>query len=132
MNKIYTENSDGSYTYDGLTFSAPESEFDAPNRFYLQMQQELAGNVEIDGVTVVASIDEYAGSDRQTADTVNQLVSDERNWRDAELSDADIEIYKLEDNAGDTTACRAYRQALREYPQQPDFPSGTRPTAPGV
>ena len=76
MDKVYIENREGSYTYDYITFSAPESEFDAPNRYYLQMQQELAGNVEIDGVPVVASIDAYAGSDRETADLAAQAEAD--------------------------------------------------------
>ncbi len=129
MNKVYIENREGSYTYDYITFSAPEGD-DAPNRYYLQMQQELAGNVEIDGDLVVASVDAYAGSDREAADLAAQAEATERNWRDAELSNADIEIYKLEDSAGDTTVWRAYRKALRDYPQQPDFPNGTRPTAP--
>jgi hypothetical protein len=142
MNKVYLENSKGSYACipvsgsnisatDYLTFSAPEGD-DAPNRYYLQMQQELAGNVEFDGVPVVASINAYAGSDREAADLAAQAEGTERNWRDVELSNADIEIYKLEDSSGDTTAWRAYRQTLRDYPQQSNFPDGTRPTSPGV
>jgi len=75
MNKVYIENREGSYTYKGLTFSAPEGD-DAPNRYYLQMQQELAGNVEIDGVPVVASIDAYAGSAREAADLAAQAEAD--------------------------------------------------------
>ena len=75
MNKVYIENREGSYTYDGLTFSAPLPD-EAPNRYYLQMQQELAGDVEIDGVPVVASIDRYAGSDREAADLAAQAEAD--------------------------------------------------------
>jgi len=75
MNKVYIENREGSYTYDCITFSAPEGD-DAPNRYYLQMQQELAGNVEIDGELVVASIDAYAGSDREAADIAAQAEAD--------------------------------------------------------
>ena len=75
MNKIYIENRDGSYTYKGLTFSAPLPD-EAPNRYYLQMEQEIAGNVEFDGVPVVASKDAYAGSDREAADLAAQAEAD--------------------------------------------------------
>jgi hypothetical protein len=127
MNKVYIENREGSYTYDYLTFSEPLPD-EAPNRYYWLMKQELAGKVKIDGEPVVASVDKYAGSDREAADIAAQVETTERNWRDAELSNADVEIYKLEDSAGDTAAWRVYRQALRDYPQQPDFPNGYRPT----
>lgn len=53
----------------------------------------------------------------------------ERDWRNVELRTTDINILKAEDIGADTAPLRAYRQALRDYPQQSDFPSGTRPTA---
>ena len=37
-----------------------------------------------------------------------------RSQRDELIKEADIEIYKLEDINADTTAWRAYRQALRD------------------
>ena len=44
-----------------------------------------------------------------------------RAERDKRLALADIEILKLEDVGGDTTAYRIYRQALRDIPsEQPD------------
>lgn len=127
MNKIYIENSDGSYTCNGLTFSAPKNN-EPPNRFYVQMQEELASNIEIDGVLVTAFVDVYAGSDREAADIALNAANIERTWRNAELSKTDIDIYKAEDLGLDAAAYRAYRVALREYPQQLDFPNGTRPT----
>lgn len=47
----------------------------------------------------------------------------ERQWRDSELSRTD-ELVKLPDYPVDLLT---YRAALRDYPQQPDFPNGTRP-----
>ena len=57
----------------------------------------------------------------------------ERSWRDAELFRADIEINKSEDALGafDAETWRAYRQALRDWPADPNFPdSDFRPSAP--
>jgi len=48
----------------------------------------------------------------------------ERDWRDSELLRTD-ELVKLPDYPVDLTA---YRASLRDYPQQPDFPNGTRTT----
>ena len=52
---------------------------------------------------------------------------EERGWRNAELSVVDIDILKAEDAGSDSASLRVYRQALRDYPQQADFPYGTRP-----
>ena len=48
----------------------------------------------------------------------------ERSWRDGELLRTD-ELVKLPDYPVDLTA---YRASLRDYPTQPGFPSGARPT----
>ena len=48
----------------------------------------------------------------------------EREWRDSELSRTD-ELVKLPDYPVDLLP---YRAELRNYPAQPDFPNGTRPT----
>ena len=57
---------------------------------------------------------------------------EERDWRDAELSRADIELYKVQDGDGVGTVgeWRDYRSALRDYPATSDFPMGQRPIAP--
>jgi len=51
-------------------------------------------------------------------------ISQERNWRDNELVRTD-ELVRLPDYPVDLTI---YREELRDYPQQVDFPNGTRPT----
>lgn len=48
----------------------------------------------------------------------------EREWRDGELLRTDRFVV-IPDYPADLLA---YRAALREYPNQPDFPDGTRPT----
>ncbi len=48
----------------------------------------------------------------------------ERQWRDSELLRTD-ELVKLPDYPVDLSP---YRAALRDYPQQPDFPNGVRPS----
>lgn len=114
--KNYIEQKNGSISFEGMSIPA-----DTANRHYSAMLREVA-----DGE---ATVEYYAGSDRETADALAELVNAERAWRDAELAKTDIDIYKLEDAGLDATAYRAYRMALRDYPQQPDFPNGTRPTA---
>lgn len=53
--------------------------------------------------------------------------------RESLLLEADIEINKLEDVGSSSLEWRAYRQALRDVPQQAGFPASINwPTAPGT
>lgn len=65
------------------------------------------------------------------APTPEQLA---REWRNAELARADIELYKAQDGdktVGTIKSWRDYRVALRAWPQTEGFPSmDTRPVAP--
>lgn len=57
----------------------------------------------------------------------------ERGWRNSELDRADKELLKAEDGdgVGEPAAWRAYRKALRAWPDSKDFPkSAKRPVAP--
>ena len=114
--KNYIEQKNGNFSFEGMYIPA-----DTANRHYSAMLREVA-----DGE---ATVEYYAGSAREAADSLAELVNAERAWRNAELSKSDIDIYKLEDAGLDATAYRAYRMVLRDYPQQPDFPNGARPTA---
>ena len=49
----------------------------------------------------------------------------ERTWRDNELSNSDWMV-PLSDHPQHAQYL-TYRVELRDYPQQPDFPNGTRP-----
>ena len=52
----------------------------------------------------------------------------ERSWRDYELKQTDF-IVPLTDHPKHS-AYMTYRQELRDYPSQADFPNGTRPVKP--
>lgn len=57
----------------------------------------------------------------------------EREWRNSEIARSDIELLKVQDGMGVGTvaAWREYRCALREWPENPNFPDSTkRPVAP--
>jgi hypothetical protein len=59
----------------------------------------------------------------------------EREWRDIEISRADIELNKVQDGAGVGTVSewRLYRVALRNWPTHPEFPKvESRPVAPDL
>ena len=53
-----------------------------------------------------------------------------RDQRVAMLLEADIEIFKAEDNAGNLTPLRVYRQALRDITKGPDANNPAWPTKP--
>jgi len=56
----------------------------------------------------------------------------ERKWRDLELASTDVIM--IQANAGELgrnkVLWKNYRQDLRDYPDEVDFPNGTRPTKP--
>lgn len=52
----------------------------------------------------------------------------EKEWRDSELQSSDF-IVPLTDHPKHA-AYMTYRQELRDYPAQQDFPNGTRPVKP--
>lgn len=52
----------------------------------------------------------------------------EKHWRNKELSSTDW-IVPITDHPRHSEYL-AYRQELRDYPQQEDFPNGTRPVKP--
>ena len=65
--------------------------------------------------------------------TLEQASTLERHWRNNELAKADIEINKAVDSANYSLekSWRNYRQALRDWPEHPDFPDATkRPASP--
>lgn len=57
----------------------------------------------------------------------NKLLS-ERSWRDVELKETDF-IVPLTDHPK-YSAYMTYRQELRNYPSQAEFPNGERPVKP--
>ena len=55
-------------------------------------------------------------------------VSQEKNWRNNELSESDWIVQTPDHPKRDLYI--TYRQELRDYPSQEDFPNGTRPIKP--
>ena len=60
--------------------------------------------------------------------TLEEKTAEEKWWRDSELQASDY-IVPLTDHP-QHAAYMTYRQELRDYPAQPDFPNGTRPVKP--
>ena len=60
--------------------------------------------------------------------TLEEKTAEEKWWRDMELQATDY-IVPLTDHP-QHAAYMTYRQELRDYPSQPDFPNGTRPVKP--
>lgn len=57
-----------------------------------------------------------------------EIANDERQWRNSELKGTDW-IVSVTDHP-QHAAYLVYREELRNYPQQADFPNGDRPTRP--
>lgn len=60
--------------------------------------------------------------------TLEEKTAEEKEWRDMELKASDF-IVPLTDHP-QQAAYMTYRQELRDYPAQPDFPNGERPVKP--
>lgn len=71
----------------------------------------------------------YNGTHKiETAGRLPNKSEKERLWRDSEILRTD-ELVKLPDIPAEMkTGLETYRTELRDYPQQPDFPDGTRPS----
>lgn len=79
-------------------------------------QHQLAEKAVMDAASSVDSLEE------PPVKTEEELKEEDRMERDIKLREADIAIFKAEDNGEPTATLRAYRQALRDVPQQGGFP----------
>lgn len=70
----------------------------------------------------------YAPKLQTEQELLEQKVESEKSWRNGELSATDW-IVPVVDHPKHA-AYLVYRQELRDYPQQPDFPNGERPVKP--
>ena len=80
-----------------------------------------------DGRVRIESFD-HASEDTKRAKTT--LFLEETEWRNDELLSTDVLM--IQANSGemgrDKISLKAYRQALRDYPNHPDFPNNERPS----
>ena len=107
--KIYTKREDGGLLIEGIYI---------PNNNNYRYRQALE---EVEAGEAV--IEPYVAPDTRP--------QEERAWRNSELAKTDIELYKLQDGmgAGSIEALRLYRNALRNWPENENFPdSAYRPT----
>lgn len=72
---------------------------------------------------------------KQEVHPESELYKKERDWRNSELLRSDIELNKVQDSdpkaVGTVSDWRAYRKALRAWPEHSGFPNtDLRPTSP--
>ena len=97
----------------------------APDEFAATLPEETV-NVTGKGVGIGYT---YAnGVFSAPVKTLEEKTASEKNWRDSELQSTDY-IVPLTDHP-QHSAYMTYRQELRDYPSQADFPNGTRPLKP--
>jgi hypothetical protein len=76
------------------------------------MVEELAIVKVIDGVASIVEDEVLKNKKRQVV--ANHNLDEIRKLREPLLKDADVSIFKLEDDGIETTSLRAYRKSLRE------------------
>jgi len=72
------------------------------------------------------TIEDYKGSAEESAAILLTKKHDELSWSDGERDRIRDIIENTEDSGGDASALRAYRTALKDWPNSPYFPD-TRP-----
>lgn len=101
------------------------------NEVYAYDDQQVSGGIIKDGLVLMTP--EEVEAHKNPNLTLEQASILERQWRNTELANADIEINKAVDSANYAVekSWRNYRLALRDWPENPDFPDATkRPARP--
>jgi len=97
----------------------------ASDEFAATLQEET---VNVTGQEVSIGFSYSNGVFAATVKTLEEKTAEEKFWRDSELQSSDF-IVPLTDHP-QHAAYMTYRQELRDYPAQSDFPNGTRPVKP--
>ena len=97
----------------------------ASNEFAATLQEET---VNVTGKSVSIGHSYAKGVFTAPVKTLEDKTAEEKEWRDSELQSSDF-IVPLTDHP-QHAAYMTYRQELRDYPAQQDFPNGTRPVKP--
>jgi hypothetical protein len=97
----------------------------ASDEFAATLQDET---VNVTGKSVGIGYSYANGVFAAPVKTLEKKTAEEKQWRDHELKESDF-IVPLTDHP-QHAAYMAYRQELRDYPAQEDFPFGTRPLKP--
>lgn len=97
----------------------------ASDEFAATLQEET---VNVTGQEVSIGFSYSNGAFAAPIKTLEEKTAKEKQWRDSELKASDF-IVPLTDHP-QHAAYMTYRQELRDYPAQEDFPNGTRPQKP--
>jgi len=97
----------------------------ASDEFAATLQEET---VNITGQEVGIGFSYTNGVFAAPVKTLEEKTAEEKEWRDYELKGSDF-IVPLTDHPQHADYI-TYRQELRDYPAQQDFPNGTRPVKP--
>jgi len=97
----------------------------ASDEFAATLQEET---VNVTGQEVGIGFSYANGVFAAPVKTLEEKTAEEKQWRDSELKGTDF-IVPLTDHP-QHAAYMTYRQELRDYPAQQDFPNGTRPVKP--
>jgi len=97
----------------------------ASDEFATTLQEET---VNVTGQEVSIGYTYVNGVFAAPVKTLEEKTAEEKEWRDYELKASDF-IVPLTDHP-QHAAYMTYRQKLRDYPAQQDFPNGTRPVKP--
>ena len=97
----------------------------ASDEFAATLQYET---VNVTGQEVVIGHSYANGVFAAPVKTLEEKTAEEKQWRDYELKGSDF-IVPLTDHP-QQSAYMTFRQELRDYPAQADFPNGTRPIKP--
>lgn len=88
----------------------------------------------VNGILVDLTQEDKAQIEKDAEDDLVKLPERQKAWirntREPLLKEADIEIFKLEDSGGDTSAWRTYRQQLRDMTDQSDLANPVYPNKP--
>ena len=97
----------------------------ASDEFAATLQEET---VNITGKDVCIGYTYANGVFAAPVKTLEEKIAEEKMWRDSELQSTDF-IVPLTDHP-QHAPYMTYRQELRDYPAQQDFPNGTKPVKP--
>ena len=97
----------------------------ASDEFAATLQEET---VNITGQEVGIGFSYTNGVFAAPVKTLEEKTAEEKEWRDYELKGSDF-IVPLTDHP-QHAPYMTYRQELRDYPAQQDFPNGTKPVKP--
>ena len=88
----------------------------------------------VNGILLDLTDEDKASIEKNAEDDLVKLPERQKSWirntREPLLKEADIEIWKLEDSGGDTSAWRKYRQELEHMTDQTDLANPVYPIKP--